>query len=300
MAWRNRQGQGHRWIGAMRPSTRKTKCDHIFISCRTPRAIDRMSVAHVVVRLLETLANKNAFQEVENIAAKFMWVVREVGETPELVVAYFYQAMSLHNKLNIRKAHGLGVEALAIAERLADGRARAYARGWQLFTASFLALYPNEIAEQMKIKLIDDVLRFGDGFINNYGYFFVAWDYFYRGLNKDARRVAIRLIAYGEERKDPRAIGLANVILGWTKLADDDPTAAIVSPTKKIISSIMRVDGFRFDLGRYRFPPEIIHQAIWLYLRFTLSFRDVEDLLAERGIAISYETIRRWVNHFGP
>jgi putative transposase len=50
----------------------------------------------------------------------------------------------------------------------------------------------------------------------------------------------------------------------------------------------------------YRFPPEIIRRAIWLYLRFTLSFRDVEDLLAERGIAASYETIRRWVNHFGP
>jgi putative transposase len=50
----------------------------------------------------------------------------------------------------------------------------------------------------------------------------------------------------------------------------------------------------------YRFPPEIIHQAIWLYLRFTISLRDVEDLLADRGIAISYETVRRWVNHFGP
>lgn len=50
----------------------------------------------------------------------------------------------------------------------------------------------------------------------------------------------------------------------------------------------------------YRFPPAIIQQAIWLYLRFTLSFRDVEDLLAERGIAVSYETVRRWVNHFGP
>jgi hypothetical protein len=45
----------------------------------------------------------------------------------------------------------------------------------------------------------------------------------------------------------------------------------------------------------YRFPPEIIQQAIWLYVRFTLSFRDVEDLLAERGIMVSYETVRRWV-----
>jgi transposase-like protein len=50
----------------------------------------------------------------------------------------------------------------------------------------------------------------------------------------------------------------------------------------------------------YRFTPEIIQQTIWLYLRFTLSFRDVEDLLAERGIIVFYETVRRWVNHFGP
>ncbi len=50
----------------------------------------------------------------------------------------------------------------------------------------------------------------------------------------------------------------------------------------------------------YRFPPEIIQHAIWLYVRFTLSFRDIEDLLAERGIMVSYETVRRWVNHFGP
>ena len=50
----------------------------------------------------------------------------------------------------------------------------------------------------------------------------------------------------------------------------------------------------------YRFPPAIIQHAVWLYLRFTLSFRDVEDLLAERGVIVSYETIRRWVAHFGP
>jgi transposase-like protein len=56
----------------------------------------------------------------------------------------------------------------------------------------------------------------------------------------------------------------------------------------------------KISYAGYRFPPEIIEQAIWLYLRFTLSFRDVEDLLAERGIMVSYETVRRWVDHFGP
>src|ERR1700752_3155455 len=50
---------------------------------------------------------------------------------------------------------------------------------------------------------------------------------------------------------------------------------------------------------RHRFPPEIIQHAIWLYLRFSLSYRDVEELLAERGLDVSYETVRRWVLKFG-
>ena len=56
----------------------------------------------------------------------------------------------------------------------------------------------------------------------------------------------------------------------------------------------------KISCAGYRFPPEIIQQAIWLYLRFTLSLRDVEDLLAVRAIGVSYEAVRRWVNHFGP
>ncbi len=50
---------------------------------------------------------------------------------------------------------------------------------------------------------------------------------------------------------------------------------------------------------RHRFPPEIIQYAVWLYHRFNLSHRDIEDLLAERGISVSYESIRLWCNKFG-
>jgi putative transposase len=56
----------------------------------------------------------------------------------------------------------------------------------------------------------------------------------------------------------------------------------------------------RLSYRRHRFPPTIIQHAVWLYLRFTLRYRDVEDLLAERGLEISYETVRRWVLKFGP
>jgi putative transposase len=51
---------------------------------------------------------------------------------------------------------------------------------------------------------------------------------------------------------------------------------------------------------RHRFPSEIISHAVWLYHRFCLSFREVEELLAERGIIVSYETVRQWCQKFGP
>src|SRR6476619_5921198 len=51
--------------------------------------------------------------------------------------------------------------------------------------------------------------------------------------------------------------------------------------------------------ARHRFPPDVIRHVVWLYLRFTLSYRDVEELLVERGLDVSYETVRRWVLKFG-
>lgn len=52
--------------------------------------------------------------------------------------------------------------------------------------------------------------------------------------------------------------------------------------------------------ARHQYPPTVIQHSVWLYLRFTLSYRDVEELLAERGLDVSYESIRRWVLKFGP
>jgi hypothetical protein len=56
----------------------------------------------------------------------------------------------------------------------------------------------------------------------------------------------------------------------------------------------------KISYRRHRFPPVIIQHAVWIYLRFTLRYRDVEELLAERGLDISYETVRCWVLKFGP
>ncbi len=49
----------------------------------------------------------------------------------------------------------------------------------------------------------------------------------------------------------------------------------------------------------YRFPPEIISYCVWLYFRFSVSYRDIEELMAECGVTVTYETIRAWCYKFG-
>lgn len=53
------------------------------------------------------------------------------------------------------------------------------------------------------------------------------------------------------------------------------------------------------DYKGFRFPPEIISHAVWLYFRFSLSFRDVEEIMAQHGIVLTYETVRQWCQKFG-
>ena len=70
-----------------------------------------------------------------------------------------------------------------------------------------------------------------------------------------------------------------------------------------LCSGVTRYSG-RFTEGvclrRFHgFPPEVIRQAVWLYFKFTLSLRDVKDILAKRGIDVSYETVRCWAEKFG-
>ena len=55
----------------------------------------------------------------------------------------------------------------------------------------------------------------------------------------------------------------------------------------------------KLSYHRYRYSSVVIQHAIWLYFRFALSYRDVEDMFAERGIDVSYETVRRWAVKFG-
>ena len=74
--------------------------------------------------------------------------------------------------------------------------------------------------------------------------------------------------------------------------------AGIVNLTRVWQTGVMKTTTPSYQ--RHRFPSVIISHAVWLYHRFCLSFREVEELLAERGIIVTYETVRQWCQKFGP
>ena len=188
---------------------------------------DRPVVVASILRLLETLEHKSTYREMGQVARKFMPLIRKGGETTELVIASYYEGVSLLNTLDFRGAHELAAKMLAVSERLGDGRARVYARGFLLFTRFVLGLDSLEVADQMKAKLMDDSLQFGDNFIRIWAYWFIAFDYLYRGLFKESRETAVRLVRAGEMHNDPRALGLASQLLGYIDVVADAPLAAM-------------------------------------------------------------------------
>jgi putative transposase len=107
----------------------------------------------------------------------------------------------------------------------------------------------------------------------------------------------------GESRCTKAAARKRPVACAWEPYGDVDQ--GVNSPTGVVTRTLARIRlaGKMADddlVGPPPVPPVIIRHAVWLYVRFTLSYRDVEDLLAERGLDVSYEMVRRWVLKFGP
>ena len=73
-----------------------------------------------------------------------------------------------------------------------------------------------------------------------------------------------------------------------------------LAPAQVIVPDIRGMSEPPISYKRHRFPPETIAHAVWLYFRFPLSLRLVEEMLLERGIVVSYETVRCWALKFGP
>ena len=183
--------------------------------------------ASVVVGLLETMMLKSDYREAGRIADAYMPVVKGAGETPELVVAYYYQTLALVQRYELRAGLERMTEAIAVAEKIGDPRALAFAQAGLLHCRTRLGLDTRAEAERRRKEVLESCLSLNDNFLRNSAYFFVVWDCIYRGFSRMCGRWrSTRSPRPGHRR--PARDRFANWILGWINVIADTPAEAIV------------------------------------------------------------------------
>jgi class 3 adenylate cyclase len=176
---------------------------------------DEAAMATVVVGLLEVLYLKGDLIGLSEIAEAYIPRLEVLGDTPQLVFAFYFHCMLLNHFCEFRVAETRAKSALSIAERLNDIRAQAYARSALLFCSIILGRHTLEEAESEGKRVLEICAQSGDNYILNWAYWSIAWDYVCRGLTKNARSWTVQLMEAGRQRQDNRALGMAFWTLAW-------------------------------------------------------------------------------------
>ena len=215
-----------------------------------PGCAGEQAVAEVIALLLEVLYLTGNNPGVARVAERYMPRLEAMPDSPHLVVALSFYALTLGNKCEFRAGEAAAKRALDIAERIGDAKAEGYALVGLLFCATVLSRYPLPAAEALGARLLANSEKTGDNYLQNWAYWCIAWDYMLRGLMKPSRDWAAKLVASGHERGDPRALGMAYWTLGLINvvgLSFDDAIAnanaciqAAVTPYDRNLGRIVR------------------------------------------------------------
>ena len=185
-----------------------------------PKSADDRAMATVVANLLEVLYLRGDLLGLREIAESYIPRLQALGDTPQLVFALYFHCMLLEHHCDFSAAEVRAKLALSIAQRLNDIRAQAYAQSALLFCSTILGRHTLEAAELEGNRVLEICIRAGDNYILNWAYWSIAWDYVCRGLTREARVWALKLIDSGRQRQDDRALGMAYWTLAWIDIQD--------------------------------------------------------------------------------
>lgn len=189
-------------------------------------AVDH-DVAGLMASHLHVLYEKSNFIELRRSAERYTPRIEAMGDTPQLVYIMYFHALGLAGGGDCRACEALSAKALAVAERIGDVKAKAYAMNGILHAAVFLADRPLEVMERMGAECIAQSQLVGDNAALNYAYWNVIVDHTFRGLIREARERIWTLLEAGRERDDRRALGIGYAALAMADVFAGDYSEAI-------------------------------------------------------------------------
>ena len=182
-----------------------------------PSCAQDLAVADVMANHFQILYEKSDFLEIKRVAERYMPELEAMGDTAQLVFAMYFHALALSGCNEFSACEALSRKALEVAERIGDLKAKTYAMNGILHASVFLTS-PLETMERLGAECLALSRSLGDNSALNYAYWNVATDYAFRGLMREAREWALKLLDAGRQRDDPRALGIAHSILATIDL----------------------------------------------------------------------------------
>jgi hypothetical protein len=193
------------------------------------------------------------------VMEKYATRMEKIGDSPDLALVLHHYGFALITRSMFREARVTGDRAFAIADRLGDDRARAYARASRILCSTILApMSPAELEREGQLA-IEEARQKPDGYIENWIPWVLLWDFGHRFEISRAKSFAHNIVQNARERSDPRALGLGLWSLGWIDILDEQFADALahgeegekvaVLPLDRLISTQVKGIGL-IGLGR--------------------------------------------------
>lgn len=192
-----------------------------------PDCADQLAVADVMANHVHVLYEKSDFHELKLAAESYIPRLEAIGDSAQLVFTMYFHALGLAGHTDFAGCERVSKKALEVAERIGDLKAKAYAMNGVLHGSAFGACYAREVTERLAAQCLALSNRIDDNAALNYTHWNIALDYMFRGLMREAREWALKLLNAGRSRDDRRALGIAHSILAMISLVVGDyPQAA--------------------------------------------------------------------------
>jgi class 3 adenylate cyclase len=193
----------------------------------SPTCADDLAMADVMANHVHILYEKSDFHELKHAAERYIPQLEGIGDSAQLAFTMYFHALGLAGRSEFRDCEAMSRKALEVAERIGDLKAKTYAMNGILHASTFLACYPLETAERLGAECLALSGRLGDNAALNYAHWNIALDYAFRGLTREGREWALKLLDAGRQRDDRRALGIAYSILAMIDLMVGDHHQAL-------------------------------------------------------------------------
>jgi len=207
-----------------------------------PACASDLEFADMLAGFTRLLNLEARVKELTDVLARHLSRIEAAGDSDSLVLILHHYSWALLTRAQFKAAHEVGRRCMEAAERLGDNRSMAYGQSSLIHTSTIVSPLPLQAFEKLGREALQLSDKTDDTYLRAWVLFTIAWDYINRGLTREARQYAERLLGTARDYADPRAFGLGLWLIGWVDISEDQYDDAVTRGDECIRVALTRLD----------------------------------------------------------